>query len=187
MEFRRPSLLDLDKHQRDEFSCGDASVDEWLQRYAGQNRRRNAAATWVVADDHSRVVAYACVSMTSIERSASPARVAKGAPTRVPALLVGRLTVDQRVASHGLGTSLVLHILTKAVNVVAACRAVVVDALNPDSYRWWQRFGFAPDDENNLDLYLLTDDIQRTIEDVVGRGRWPPRDGTRGPVPRRKG
>lgn len=169
-------MLDVDKHRRDEFDCGDVSLNEWLHRYAGQNRRRDTAATWVVVDDHSQVVAYACVSMTSVDRSAAPTRLGKGAPARIPGLLIGRLGADQRVSGHGLGTALVLHILRKAVEINAsvACRAVVVDALNPEAFRWWQRFGFVPfdpDDEGNLDLYLLTGDIERTFaEDSDRRG-----------------
>jgi GNAT superfamily N-acetyltransferase len=164
-------VLDLKNHRRDEFRCGDEPLDQWSRQYAGQNRKQNTAATWVVTDDENRIVAYASVSMTSIDRSAAPTPVAKGAPKWVPALLIGRLGVDQRAARHGLGTSLVLHILAKAVeiNVIAACRAVVVNALNADTYRWWQRFGFAPfdpDDRENFDLYLLTTDIARTLEAI---------------------
>ncbi|MCV6984548.1 GNAT family N-acetyltransferase [Mycobacterium shinjukuense] len=174
MEFHRPCLLDVHQHRRDEFDCGDASLNDWLQRYAGQNRRRDTAATWVVADDQSRVAAYACVSMTSIDRSAAPQRLAKGAPARVPGLLIGRLGVDQRADGHGLGTALVHCILRKAVeiNVMAACRAVVVNALNPGAVRWWQRFGFVPfdpNDESNLDLYLLTGVIERTLAEASDR------------------
>jgi GNAT superfamily N-acetyltransferase len=171
VEFYRPCLLDVDKHRRDEFDCGDKSLNDWLQRYAGQNRRRDTAATWVIVDDQSRVAAYACVSMTSIDRSAAPAILAKGAPIRIPGLLIGRLGVDGKFARHGLGTALVLHILRKAVeiNALAACRAVIVDALNPDAFQWWQRFGFTPldpDDDGNLDLYLLTGDIESTLNEV---------------------
>jgi GNAT superfamily N-acetyltransferase len=169
VEFYRPRLLDADKHRRDSFDCGDESLNQWLQRYAGQNRRRDTAATWVVVDAESKVVAYACVSMTSVDRSAAPAALARGTPTRIPALLIGRLGVDQSATGHGLGTALVVHILQKAIEInnTAACRAVVVNALQLDSYRWWLRLGFVPfdsDDEQNLDLYLLTGDIQRTIE-----------------------
>jgi GNAT superfamily N-acetyltransferase len=164
----------LRAHRRDEFDCGVASLNEWLHRYSGQNRRRNTAATWVITDEEDRVVAYATLSMTSIDRSAAPRHLGKGAPARVPALLVGRLAVNHRVAGYGLGTSLVRHILAVAVSInsVAACRAVVVDAVNADAYRWWQRFGFAPlepDDESNRDLYVLTGDIQRTIEEIGER------------------
>jgi N-acetylglutamate synthase-like GNAT family acetyltransferase len=82
--------------------------------------------------------------------------------------LIGRLATDTRVAGFGLGTEMVKHILTTAVelNIKAACRAVVVTALNADAFRWWQRFGFEPfntDDAANVDLYLLTKDIAETL------------------------
>lgn len=176
MEFHRPCLLDVDKHRRDDFDCGDASLNEWLQRYAGQNRRRDTAATWVIVDGQGRIAAYACMSMTGIDRSAAPERLAKGAPMRIPGLLIGRLGVDERAAGHGLGTALVHYILHKAVeiNALAACRAVVVDAVNPRAFRWWRRLGFVPfdpDGDGNMDLYLLTGDIERTLAEASDRLR----------------
>ena len=168
MQFYRPTLLDPDRHRRDEFTSGDASLDDWLRRYAGQNRRGNTAAVWVIADATYRVVCYATLSMTSVDRSASPTPLAKDAPLQVPALLIGRLATDTRVTGLGLGTHMVKHILATAaeLNVKAACRAVVVTALNPAAFGWWQRFGFDPldpEDPANLDLYLLTKDIAATL------------------------
>jgi GNAT superfamily N-acetyltransferase len=168
VQFHRPTLLDPDRHRRDEFTSGDSALDEWLRRYAGQNRRGNTAAVWVIADADYRVVCYATLSMTSVDRSASPTQLAKGAPSQVPALLIGRLATDTRVTGCGLGTHMVKHILATAaeLNVKAACRAVVVTAFNPAAFSWWQRFGFDPfdaDDSTNLDLYLLTKDIAATL------------------------
>jgi GNAT superfamily N-acetyltransferase len=171
MELYRPTLLDQDKHQRDEFHSGEVSLDDWLRRYAGQNRRANNAAVWVIADAAYRVVCYATLSMTAIDRSARspfPAALGKQAPAQVPALLVGRLATDQRAAGLGIGTQMVAHILATAVelNIKAACRAVVVTALTPAAFTWWQKFGFVPfdpDDPGNLDLYLLTKDIAATM------------------------
>ena len=143
-------------------------LDEWLRRYAGQNRRRDTAATWVIADADDRVVAYATLSMTAIDRSAAPATLAKQAPDPVPALLLGRLAVDQEHAGRGVGTALVGHVLATAVelNEKAACRAVVVAALSDQARRWWQRLGFHPfvaDDSYAGDLYLLTAEIAATL------------------------
>ena len=168
MQFYRPTLLDPDKHRRDEFTSGESSLDDWLRRYAGQNRRGNTAAVWVIADATYRVVCYATLSMTSVDRSASPTPLAKGAPLQVPALLIGRLATDTRVTGLGLGTHMVKHILATAaeLNVKAACRAVVVTALNPAAFSWWQRFGFDPfdaEDSTNLNLYLLSEDIAATL------------------------
>lgn len=146
-------------------------LDEWLRRYAGQNRRRDTAATWVITDPDDVVVAYASVAMTGIDRSAAPDALATGAPDPVPALLLGRLAVDQRYASLGVGTALAVHVLATAVelNEKAACRAVVVTAINEQARTWWERFGFrpfAPDEPDQLDLYLRTSEIEATLREI---------------------
>jgi len=165
---QRPALLDPRRHDRDQFDCGEPVLDEWLRRYAGQNRRRDTAATWVIADAQDVVVAYASISMTGIDRSAAPEIVAKGAPDPLPALLLGRLAVDRRYAGLGIGTTLAAHVLATAVelNEKAACRAVVVTALNSNARSWWERLGFHafdPSDPEQLDLYLLTAEIEATL------------------------
>jgi GNAT superfamily N-acetyltransferase len=168
VQFHRPTPLDLGKYHRDEFTSGETTLDEWLRRYAGQNRRGNTAAVWVITDANHNVVSYATLSMTAVDRSASPKRLGKGAPPQIPALLIGRLATDTQLAGLGLGAEMVKHILatTAELNIKAACRALVVTALNADAFRWWQRFGFEPldaDDAANFDLYLLTKDIAATL------------------------
>lgn len=143
-------------------------IDAWLRRYAGQNRRRDTAATWVTTDASGVVVAYASVAMTGIDRSAAPQTLGKGAPDPVPALLLGRLAVDRRHANLGIGTALVVHVLATAVelNEKAACRAVVVTALTQRARGWWERLGFHPfdpEEPDQLDLYLLTSEIAATL------------------------
>lgn len=170
-ELRRPALLDPRRHDRQQFDSGDPSLDDWLRRYAGQNRRRDTAATWVIVDTLDVVVAYASVAMTGIDRSIAPETVAKGASDPVPALLLGRLAVDRRFANLGVGTALATHVLATAVelNKKAACRAVVVAALNAQARTWWERLGFRPFDPQapeQLDLYLLTSDIEVTLRRV---------------------
>jgi GNAT superfamily N-acetyltransferase len=170
-EFHRPALLDLVRHDRGAFDSGEATLDQWLRRYAGQNRRRDTAATWVIANSEQVVVAYATVAMTGVDRSSAPTTLAKQAPDPVPALLIGRLAVDQRHARIGLGTALVAHVLATAIelNEKAACRAVIVSAMNPDARCWWEHLGFRgfePTNERSQDLYLLTKDIQATLEQL---------------------
>jgi GNAT superfamily N-acetyltransferase len=170
-ELHRPALLDSRQHDRDQFDSGEPVLDEWLRRYAGQNRRRDTAATWVIADANNVVVAYASVAMTGIDRSAAPAALAKGSPDPVPALLLGRLAVDHRYSRLGIGTGLAAHVLATAVelNERAACRAVVATALTETARAWWERLGFHPFDPeqpDQLDLYLLTAEIKATLESL---------------------
>jgi GNAT superfamily N-acetyltransferase len=141
-ELRRPALLDTRRHDREQFESGEPVLDEWLRRYAGQNRRRDTAATWVIADANDIVVAYASVAMTSIDRSAAPELIAKGAPDPVPALLLGRLAVDHRYSRLGIGTALVAHVLATVVelNEKAACRAVADDSGSGSDFCFGSRF-----------------------------------------------
>jgi len=167
-ELRRPEPLEPGRHDRTEFDCGEPALDEWLKRYAGQNRRRDTAATWVIADRHGCVVAYASLAMTALDRAAAPEALAKQAPDPIPALLLGRLAVDRRYAGAGIGTALVAHVLATAVelNAMAACRAVVVTAISTTARTWWERLGFEPldpGDPDGNDLYLLAKDIEATL------------------------
>ena len=164
IELRRPVPLGPE-HDRSRFCCGEPALDEWLQRYAGQNRRTNTAATWVIADQDHRVAAYATLSMTAVDHTAAPARLRKAVPDPVPALLVGRLAVDEAFTGLGVGTALARHLLATAVeiNLSAACKAVVVTALHGRARNWWLVLGFEPFQGDGLDLYLLTADIQKTL------------------------
>ncbi len=171
IELRRPEVFDPAAHERAHFDSGAPALDEWLRRYSGQNRRRDTAATWVITDLPGEVKAYAGVAMTGIDRAAAPEKLARHSPDPIPALLLARLAVDRRVAGLGVGTSLVAHVLSTAVelNAKAACRAVVVNALNPTARSWWERLGFTPfdpADPNGLDLYLLTSDIEATLRSL---------------------
>jgi predicted N-acetyltransferase YhbS len=161
----------LRRHDREQFDSGEPVRDEWLRRYAGQHRRRDTAATWVITDVNNVVVAYASVAMTGIDRSAAPEVLAKGTPDPVPALLLGRLAVDHRYSSLGIGTTLAAHVLATAVelNEKAACRAVVVTALTARASTWWERLGFRPfdaGDPDQLDLYLVTSEINASLRRV---------------------
>ena len=168
IELRRPEPLDTTRHDRSVFECGDASLDDWLRRYAAQNRRQDNSATWVITDADGVIVGYVALSMTGIDLSAAPPHLRRGSPDPVPGLLVGRLAVDRRYAGLGIGTALVGHVLATAVelNAKVACKAIVVAALNLQACAWWERFGFArvdPDDSDCLDMYLLTQDVERTL------------------------
>ena len=170
-EFRRPEPLDPKLHDRSAFDSGSPDLDEWLRRFSTQNRRRNTAATWVITDADSVVVAYVSLAMTSIDRGDAPSSVAKHAPDPVPALLIGRLAVNRSVAGLGIGTALVAHVLATALdlNDRAACRAVIVSALDESARSWWERLGFHPFDPegpDDLDLYLLTSEIEATLRSL---------------------
>lgn len=165
-ELRRPRLLES-AHDRSDFVSGADSLDRWLRTQAGQSDRADTARTWVVTDLEDRIVAYVAMSMSAVDISTAPSGLRSGSLPQIPALLCGRLAVDQRFRGLGLGTVLVRLLLTKAMeaNSAAACRAVVAHALDEDAREFWERFGFRPFSvgAQERDLYLLTKDVEATL------------------------
>lgn len=104
--------------------------------------------------------------MTALDLSSAPSPLTKQSPDPIPALLLGRLAVDGAYSGVGVGTALVGHVLVTTVelNQRAACKAVVVNAVNEHALRWWEHLGFHRfDDPQGLDLYLLTSEIERIL------------------------
>jgi hypothetical protein len=96
---------------REGFGSGELVLVRWLCCYAVQNRRCDTAATWLGADASGVVVGYASVAMSGVDRFGGPTPLAKGVPGSVPALLLGRLAVERRCASLGIGTSIAVRVL----------------------------------------------------------------------------
>jgi len=77
-------------------TTGATDLDEWLRRYSTQNRRRNAAATWVITTADSAVVAFdAHVAEVKVVLPSGLNRIARGgAAAGSPPKAYGVLTRD---------------------------------------------------------------------------------------------
>jgi GNAT superfamily N-acetyltransferase len=127
------------------FSCGNAELDRFFVHYAGQNQFRLGLATTYVAVMEGRLVGFATVAVSSIERSVVPsARLKKKLPRYpLPVLRLARLGVDVRAQGHGIGRALLSHVLVLALRLRddVGCIGVVADA-KPEAIAFYQRLGF---------------------------------------------
>ena len=131
---------------REGFSCGEPSLDRFLERYAWQNQRRHhLGITYVTVDDATRrVLGYFTLAAASLRSDESQVRV-PGGYAEIPAIRVSRLAVDRRVQGIGLGSELVRAALTiaRAESERVGCAGVIVDALS-GAEGFYARFGFQP-------------------------------------------
>jgi len=127
------------------FSCGQPDLDRFLQHYAGQNQFKLHLAVTYVAVADARVVGFATVAASSLERASLPsARLRQRLPASpLPVLRLARLGVDPRAQGHGLGTALLRQVLTLAVlqRDHMGCVGVVTDA-KPEAVSFYERLGF---------------------------------------------
>ena len=131
---------------RSGFDSGDADLDRFLIKYAGQNQFKHHIGTTYVAIEGAVVLGYVTVSMAHIEVEDLPGRVAKRLPRHpLPVLRLARLAVSTRVQGQGLGGALLLAALRIALSQAdgVGCVGVVVDA-KPQAVDWYVRYGFSP-------------------------------------------
>lgn len=135
------------EHNRKHFSCGEASLDNYLRNHAGQDRKRDISACYVWADaDSGTVIGYYTLSCNSIASEIFPAELSAKLPgyAEYPTILIGRLAVDAQYHNKGCGELLLMDALQRITGVAdqIGAVAVVVDALNDGAMRFYAKYGF---------------------------------------------
>lgn len=130
---------------RSGFSCGQPDLDRFFEYYAGQNQFKLHLAVTYVALVEARIVGFATIAPSAIERMTVPnARLKKRLPSYpLPVLRLARLGVDVRAQRFGIGTALLRHVLRLALEQRdrLGCIGVVTDA-KPESQPFYARLGF---------------------------------------------
>jgi GNAT superfamily N-acetyltransferase len=130
---------------RQGFSCGQADIDRFFEHYAGQNQFKLHLAVTYVAAVEARVVGFATVASSSIERADVPSsRQRKRLPDYpLPVLRLARLGVDTRVQGMGVGKALLRHVLVLAIEQRDhfGCIGVVTDA-KTEAAPFYETLGF---------------------------------------------
>jgi GNAT superfamily N-acetyltransferase len=126
------------------FQSGDADLDRYFQRFAGQNQfRHHVGVTYVAAND-TGILGFATVAPAEISVEILSARDRKQLPAfPLPALRLARLAVDREAQGNGIGLALLRFTLTLALKMrdELGCVGVIVDA-KPNAVAFYERLGF---------------------------------------------
>lgn len=134
------------QHDRKNFDCGTAALNEYLDRYARQNHESGGAKTFVAVSPAApmRVLGYYSISPGGIAFARVPARLSNRLGRYdVPVFRLGRLAVDCLVQGQGLGGDLLLAAGERALAVAAEVGgvALAIDAKHERAASWYARFG----------------------------------------------
>jgi GNAT superfamily N-acetyltransferase len=159
----RVELLDK-SHERGRFSCGHASLDEFLKKYANQYAKRKLGSTYVAAETPGcRVLGYYTLAPSHFEFADAPQQLVKGLPRHpIPTLLLARLAVDHAMQGKGLGKFLLMDALERCVRVAeqVAFRAIEVEAIDVAAVAFYERYGFLAFPTNPFHLVLPLETAQ---------------------------
>lgn len=129
------------------FRCGEAALDEYLQRYAKQDIKRGVARVFVAtpAAQASVVAGFYTLSAASVAAEQLPEALRKKLPRYpVPAALLGRLAVSETARGQGLGSILLADACKRvaAASQALAVAAIIVDAKSPAAAAFHRHCGF---------------------------------------------
>jgi GNAT superfamily N-acetyltransferase len=132
------------------------------------NQQNDSARTYVLHRS-GRVVAYYSLSAGSVSREESPARIAKGlARHPIGVILLARLAVDLRQRGAGLGKTLLVDALSRAMTAAdeIGARAILVHAIDDEAASFYKKFGFEPSPLDPKHLMLLMKDLRATMKSI---------------------
>ena len=152
-------LLDSKKHNRSCFSCSNESLDNYIRNQASQDLKKKIATVFVLIDSpNTDVIAYYTLSSYTIDIDNLDEAFAKGIPRYplLPATLLGRLAVDNTFQGQGMGKVVLIDAFKRALDATAqvASLAVVVEAIDENAVRFYQKYGFRQFKQYPLKLYL---------------------------------
>jgi len=143
LEIRRLEAGD----DRGGFRSGNADLDRFFVRYAGQNQfRHHIGTTYVAVDATGFIAGFATVTASEIVPEALPTSKRRRLPRyRVPVMRLARLAVDERAMGKGVGSLLLRSVLVLAKRMAAeiGCTGVLVDA-KPEAVAFYEKLGFLP-------------------------------------------
>jgi len=131
------------------FDCGDAALNNYLNKYAWVNQEKSSiGVTYVAVEEAAARVVLGCftIAMSSVPRETFPKKYVRGLPNYdLPLILLARLAVDLRFAGKGIGHALISEAFRISLRVSAevGCRCVITDAYR-HRMGWYARYGFIP-------------------------------------------
>lgn len=163
MSLSGPAPL-AEHHELDEFSSGEASLDDWLKKRARANHAGGASRVFVTCEGN-RVAGYYSLSSSSIVNDAVPGRFRRNMPDPIPVVLLGRLAIDKEWQGQGIGRSLFRDAAMRVTHAAEAIgvRGIVVHAISGEARKFWIAIGFAECPHEPLTLVITLQDVRAVM------------------------
>lgn len=145
-------------HDASGFDGGEPSLNEWLQKRAVHNGASGASRTYVVCVD-TTVVGYYTLAAGAVARDQAPSPMRRNMPDPIPVVVLGRLAVDHRHQSQGLGQALLRDAILRALQAAdrIGVKAILVHAISDEAKRFYLSRGFLEFPIEPMTLCLLLD------------------------------
>lgn len=150
------------RHKRENFDCGEESLNEFLKKYARQNSKKGFGRTFVACSpNETEVLGFYTLSSGSVSFEIVPEKLPR---YPIPTAHLGRLAADLKMRGQGLGELLLIDALKRAVLVAGelGIYAVELYALNETAKKFYLKYGFIPLEDDEKHLYLPIETLKKS-------------------------
>lgn len=150
------------KHGRENFDCGEESLNEFLRKYARQNSEKGFGRTFVaVLPKEREVCGYYTLSSGSVSFEIVPEKLPR---YPIPTAHLGRLAVDLKMRGQRLGEMLLIDALRRTVLVAEelGIYAIELYALTDAAKNFYRKYGFIELKDDTHHLYLPVETLKKS-------------------------
>jgi GNAT superfamily N-acetyltransferase len=144
------------QHDRSDFSCGQLALDQYLKVRASQDVKRRMSNCFVACDKQGQIAAYYTLAATSLPLTELSEFAKKRLPRYelLPAVLIGRLAVNEKFQRQGIGGALIIDAAKRASSAEPAVFALIVEAKDESAKCFYQHLGFQAFASKPKNLFL---------------------------------
>lgn len=127
----------------------------FLNKSAKKCVRELISKIFIIKSDESDFLGYIAISLRSIEKDKLSTEKQRALYAR-PAIVIGQLIIDKRYQGKGYGRAAVKFVIAiaKLLKTYLPCRLLVVDAINENAKKFYEKLGFRAIPDNPLTLVL---------------------------------
>jgi GNAT superfamily N-acetyltransferase len=153
------------QHDFADFSCGEATLDDWLKKRAQANEESGAARTYVVCAG-KRVMGYYTLAVGAVTHLEATGRIRRNMPDPVPVMILGRLAVHHSLKGQGIGAGMLRDAVLRTTQAsdIAGIRALLVHAISETARDFYLRNGFVPSPLDPMTLIITLADARRGLQ-----------------------
>ena len=151
-------------HDRQGFDCGNAELNRFLTRYAGQHDERGYGRTYVLTDGSAKVLGFYTLSAGAVGFENVSEEILRKLPRHaMPVIHLGRMDVAKEEQGKGWGAMLLVDALKRSLLLAdgLGIHAVEVVAKNEQAKDFYLKYGFKPLKDDLLHLYLPVKTIRK--------------------------
>jgi GNAT superfamily N-acetyltransferase len=150
------------EYDRENFDCGEESLNDFLKKFARQNVERGLGKTFIARHDDTplKIAGYYTLSSGTVSFEQLNEKLPR---SPVPVVHLGRLAIDKNEQGKGLGNILLFDAFGRSLKVAdeIGIYAVEVFALSESAKKFYLHYGFEALKDDELHLYLTIKKIRK--------------------------